>query len=141
MAIEQVIKAGFSQAFQKNIYDETVIGKLAHTEFKDGVIYFAFIKENKQLFGEEIAVDCQKQDTVSIHIHASFTDGLTVPNGEESAEYFYGIKLCTTDGTDEETLLIGNNATPIDFNKVKVYPKRVEGTNNTNNSNNDEENS
>ena len=27
----------FSQAFKKNFYDELVIGKLAHTEFKDGV--------------------------------------------------------------------------------------------------------
>ncbi len=34
MAIEQLIKSAFSQAFSKYIYDEMVIGKLAHTDFR-----------------------------------------------------------------------------------------------------------
>lgn len=37
MAIEQLIKSSFSKAFNKYLYDELVIGKLAHTEFKTGV--------------------------------------------------------------------------------------------------------
>ena len=37
MAIEQLIKGAFSKAFNKYIYNEMVIGKLAHTEFKTGV--------------------------------------------------------------------------------------------------------
>ena len=37
MAIEQMIIGTFSQSFKKNFYDELVIGKLAHTEFKDNV--------------------------------------------------------------------------------------------------------
>ena len=37
MSIENMIIGTFSQAFKKNFYDELVIGKLAHTEFKDGV--------------------------------------------------------------------------------------------------------
>lgn len=37
MAIENMIIGTFSQAFKKNFYNELVIGKLAHTEFKDGV--------------------------------------------------------------------------------------------------------
>lgn len=37
MAIEGLIKGTFSKAFCKYIYDEMVIGKLAHTEFKTGV--------------------------------------------------------------------------------------------------------
>lgn len=37
MAIEEMIIGTFSQAFKKNFYNELVIGKLAHTEFKDGV--------------------------------------------------------------------------------------------------------
>lgn len=35
--IEQVISGAFSEAFKKNLYSELVIGKLAHTEFKDNV--------------------------------------------------------------------------------------------------------
>ena len=37
MAIEKMIIGTFSQAFKNNFYNELVIGKLAHTEFKDGV--------------------------------------------------------------------------------------------------------
>ena len=37
MSVENMIIGTFSQAFKKNFYDELVIGKLAHTEFKDGV--------------------------------------------------------------------------------------------------------
>jgi hypothetical protein len=37
MAIEQLIKGAFSKAFNKYIYNELVVGKLAHTELKTGV--------------------------------------------------------------------------------------------------------
>lgn len=37
MAIEQLIKGAFSKAFNKYIYNELIIGKLAHTELKTGV--------------------------------------------------------------------------------------------------------
>lgn len=37
MSIENMIIGTFSQAFKKNFYDELVIGKLAHTEFKNGI--------------------------------------------------------------------------------------------------------
>ena len=100
---------------------------------KNYTIFFAFIKENKQLFGDEISLDCNKQDVVNIHIPASFTDNLTVDTeNEDTGTYYYGLKLCTSDGIDEQTLLIGENATPLDFNKVTVYPKRVEGIKTTN---------
>ncbi len=36
MAIEQLIKGAFTKAFSKYLYNELVIGKLAHTEFKTG---------------------------------------------------------------------------------------------------------
>lgn len=36
MAIEQVIKTTFSKAFSKYVYNEMVVGKLAHTEMKTG---------------------------------------------------------------------------------------------------------
>lgn len=37
MATDQLIVGTFTQCFKKYMYDELVIGKLAHTEFKDGV--------------------------------------------------------------------------------------------------------
>ena len=36
MAIEMLIKSTFTKAFNKYIYDELVVGKLAHVEFKTG---------------------------------------------------------------------------------------------------------
>ena len=37
MANDQLIIGTFEECFRKYLYDETVIGKLAHTEFKSGV--------------------------------------------------------------------------------------------------------
>lgn len=37
MSIEQLVIGTFTQCFKKYHYDELVVGKLAHTEFKDGV--------------------------------------------------------------------------------------------------------
>ena len=37
MSVKNMIIGTFSQSFKKNFYNELVIGKLAHTEFKDGV--------------------------------------------------------------------------------------------------------
>lgn len=37
MSIKQLIIGTFNECFKKYIYDETVVGKLAHSEFKDGV--------------------------------------------------------------------------------------------------------
>ena len=37
MSVEQLIVGSFNQAFKKYYYDELVIGKLAHSEFKAGV--------------------------------------------------------------------------------------------------------
>ena len=35
--IKQLVISSFNQAFKKYLYDELVIGKLAHTDFKDSV--------------------------------------------------------------------------------------------------------
>ena len=37
MAIEQLIIGTFNKSFNKYIYDDLIIGQLAHTEFKNGV--------------------------------------------------------------------------------------------------------
>ena len=37
MSVKQMIIGSFSQAFKRNLYNELVIGKLAHTEFKDDI--------------------------------------------------------------------------------------------------------
>jgi len=37
MAVKQLVISAFNQAFKKYLYDELVIGKLAHTDFKDSI--------------------------------------------------------------------------------------------------------
>ena len=37
MAVKQLVISTFNQAFKKYLYDELVIGKLAHTDFKDSI--------------------------------------------------------------------------------------------------------
>lgn len=37
MSVKQIVISSFNQAFKKYLYDELVVGKLAHTDFKDAV--------------------------------------------------------------------------------------------------------
>ncbi len=37
MSVKQLVISAFNQAFKKYLYDELVIGKLAHTDFKDAI--------------------------------------------------------------------------------------------------------
>lgn len=64
---------------------------------------------------------------VTFAIPASLTDLLTVPLGEETAEYYYYIKRCYADTGLEDTMQIGN--LPIGDNTITVIPKGAEGTN------------
>ena len=66
MSIQQYIISTFNQSFKKYFYDELVIGKLAHSEFKNGV--------NK---GDE--VDVIMPATVSLFDY----DGGDLPNAEK----------------------------------------------------------
>jgi len=99
---------------------------------KSYTVYFAIKNANRQTVGSELSIEANGLDSVQFAIGASLTDLLTVPNGEESAEYYYGIKICTTDAITnietEETLLLGNLDIS-EMNTVTVYPKRVEGYN------------
>lgn len=96
---------------------------------KNYTLYFAFKNQNRQRIGSEISVNTNRQDNVILEIPASLTDYLTVPKGAETAEYYYGIKVCFDYGNGrhyEDTVCIGNKDTGED-NIVTVYPKKVEG--------------
>lgn len=63
---------------------------------------------------------------IEFKIPAALTNHLTVKRNEETAEYYFGIKLCSDD-EDEDTLLLGNSNIG-DLNTITVYPKKLEGT-------------
>lgn len=93
---------------------------------KNYEIYFSIRDNNRIPVGFEIMVQSNYQSMVTFAIPASLTDLLTVPLGEETAEYYYYIKRCYADTGLEDTMQIGN--LPIGSNTITVIPKGAEGT-------------
>ena len=93
---------------------------------KNYTVYFAIQDENRNTIGSEIFVSTAKSDTVTFEITPEITDLLTVDADEDSATYYYGIKVCYEDTGLEDTLLIGSSEIG-DKNEIIVYPKKVEG--------------
>lgn len=90
-------------------------------------VYFAIQDEDRNAIGSEIVVTTNKSDSVVFEITSDLTDLLTVKSDEDTATYYYGIKLCYEDTGLEDTLLIGGSEIG-DKNEITVYPKKVEGT-------------
>lgn len=89
-------------------------------------VYFGIYNANREVIGSEINVNANYSPSVVISLPTSLTDLLTVPKNDDSAEYYYGIKLCLSDTGEEDTLTIDNNDIG-DLNRVTVYPKKIEG--------------
>ena len=89
-------------------------------------VYFAIQDEDRNPIGGEISVDTNCSDTVSIEVTAALTDLLEVDKDEDYAEYYYGLKVCSSDTGLEDTLFIGSSSIG-DKNVITVYPKKVEG--------------
>lgn len=93
---------------------------------KEYTVYFAIQDENRKPIGSEISVEANKTSSVVFVLLGSLTDLLPVKKGEDTATYYYGVKICTADGNTEDTLLLGNSKIG-DLNTITVYPKKVEG--------------
>ena len=91
---------------------------------KNYKVYMAIQNEKRKPIGNEIMVESENLETVTLPISASLTDLLAVPTSEDSATYYYGIKICYD--TDEDTLIIGGGDIG-SLNEITVYPKKVEG--------------
>ena len=90
-------------------------------------LYFAIYNNNRIKFGEEVFVKTNKLPNVTLSIPSTLTDLLKVPNKEEYATYYYGLKICYEPDGIEDTLLLGDSSLG-DLNEITVYPKKVEGT-------------
>ena len=89
-------------------------------------VYFAIQDENRKPIGSEIVVNSNKSDSVIFVLLGTLTDLLTVKKGEDTATYYYGVKLCSEEENTEDTLLLGDTDIG-DRNSITVYPKKVEG--------------
>lgn len=93
---------------------------------KDYKIYFAVQDNSRKPIGAEPFVNSDYHSSVVLSIPAVLTDLLTVKKDDESAEYYYGIKVCDEDSGYENTLVLGDGDIG-DLNTITVYPKKVEG--------------
>ena len=92
---------------------------------KNYTVYFAIQDEKRKPIGDEIPVESNSQPTVVFSLNSNLTDLLKVKQDEETATYYYGVKVCSADGY-EDTLNIGSSDMG-DKNTITVYPKKVEG--------------
>lgn len=88
--------------------------------------YFAIQNENRKPIGSELSIDTNNQSSIVFLIPSILTDLLTVPVDEDTATYYYGIKICFNEALLEDTLLIGEQSLG-GKNTIIVYPKKVEG--------------
>ena len=93
---------------------------------KNYTVYFAFYNNKRRIIGTEVSISTNYNDHVILAIPASLTDLLIVPQGAETAEYYYGIKVCNSTDGFEDTVCIGSKDIG-DLNVITVYPKKVEG--------------
>lgn len=93
---------------------------------KNYTLYLAIQDSKRNPIGSEIVVNSNGAESVIFVLSPELTNLLTVKRRDESAEYYYGIKVCDESTDFEDTLLIGDSQIG-DVNTITVYPKKVEG--------------
>lgn len=89
-------------------------------------VYFAIQDIDRNPVGEELQVSVNNSDTVTFVLTSEFTELLEVPKNKPYQIYFYGIKVCDSDGLTEDTLFV-DDGTYGDLNTIVVYPRKVKG--------------
>lgn len=88
-------------------------------------VYFSIYNNKRKIIHELHGVPYE--GLITFGLTPEITDKLTVPIGEKTAIYYYGVKICLPDENYEDTLVVGNKEITA-LNKILVYPKIVEGT-------------
>lgn len=97
--------------------------------------YFGVHDDKRKKIGTEIIKEIdQVNKRVTFKLSPSFTDQLVVKDNEETATYFFDVKLAYKEVDDdgnvivdiEDTLILGDK-TAEEKNTITVYPKTVEG--------------
>lgn len=93
------------------------------------VIYLGIQDDKRNPIGEELQVSVNNSSTATFILSPGFTDNLVVPPNKPYKIYYYGIKVCNSASSLEDTLFIANG-TYGDLNKIIVYPRKVKGLTN-----------
>jgi hypothetical protein len=91
-------------------------------------VFFAIQDDKRRPIGDEVSVMSNNMSSVVISVPSTLTDLLTVKAGQETAEYYYGVKICDENTGLEDTMILGNNEIG-DLNTITVYPRKVKGLN------------
>lgn len=92
---------------------------------KNYTLYFQVRNSQRKIMGVQQSMNTNNLSDVLFVVPATVTDTLTVPAGEETETYYYGIKAVF--GSVEDTLFLGEGADFATENTITVYPKKVEG--------------
>lgn len=93
---------------------------------KNYTVYFAVQDKKRNLIGSEFQVSAAKTKSVTFILNSEFTDMLTVPDNRPYQIYYYGIKACSEDDENEDTLFVENGIYG-DKNMIVVFPRKVKG--------------
>ena len=91
-------------------------------------VFFAIQDDKRRPIGDEVSVMSNNMSSVVISVPSTLTDLLTIKAGQETAEYYYGVKICDEATGLEDTMILGNNEIG-DLNTITVYPRKVKGLN------------
>ena len=91
------------------------------------VVYLGIQDDKRNPIGQELQVSVSNSSSAVFVLTPEFTDNLVVPSNKPYKIYYYGIKVCNSTSSLEDTLFIANG-TYGDLNKIIVYPRKVKGT-------------
>ena len=96
---------------------------------KKYLVYFAIQDVTRNIVGEELQVAVNNADSVTFVLTPEYTDLLKVAKNKPFEIYYYGVKACEVDTSNEDTLFIADS-TYGDLNRIIVYPRKVMGNKN-----------
>jgi len=88
-------------------------------------LYFQVRNSQRKPMGIQQSIQTNNLADVIFVVPATVTDTLTVPAGQDTETYYYGVKAVLD--TNEDTLFLGQDADFETENTITVYPKKVEG--------------
>lgn len=93
---------------------------------KNYTVYFGIQDRNRKPVGQELFVNSNGMSSVVFELTGEYTDILTVRKNKNFEVYFYGIKVCDSEKSYEDTLILGKGGIGA-INTITVFPRKVEG--------------
>lgn len=88
-------------------------------------VYFAVQDEKRNPVGDEISVNANRSPVVTFVLTADLTDLWEVKKNQDTATYYYGVKICDAEGKEDTLVIDGSDFG--EYSTITVYPKKVEG--------------